>query len=160
VAALTDAKDDREQGGEVVTDLVEYLIVAAPDVASLAPVAEALSGLVRAGTIHLLDVVVVVRDGDGAVDVLEVESLESMAALREVEGELGGLLSEHDLELAAFAVQPGSAGMVLVTEDRWAGPLSLAARHAGGLIIAGERIPAARVEAALADRPGDGEGDD
>jgi Family of unknown function (DUF6325) len=160
VAALADAKHDRERGGEVVPDLVEYLIVAAPDVDSLAPVAEALSGLVRAGTIHLLDLVVLVRDSDGNVDVREVESIDSLAAMREVEGELGGLLSQHDLELASFAIQPGSAGLLLVTEDRWAEPLSAAARHAGGLIIAGERIPVARVEAVLADRSGEDQGDE
>jgi CBS domain-containing protein len=157
---MADAKGDRDRGAEVVTDLVEYLIIGAPDVDSLASVADALSVLVRAGTIHLLDLVVVVRASDGTVEILEVESIDSLAPLREVEGELGGLLTEHDLELAAFAIQPGSVGMVLVTEDRWAEPLSAAARLAGGLIIAGERIPAARVEAVLADRTGDRQGNE
>jgi len=94
------------------------------------------------------------KGANGAIDVLELEAVDSLAALREVEGELGAMLSEHDLELASFAIPPGSAGIVLVTEDRWAEPLSVAARHAGGHITAGERIPASRVEAALADRPG------
>jgi CBS domain-containing protein len=137
----------------VVSDLVEYLIITAPDVDSLATVAEALAGLVKAGTIQVLDLVVVTRGDDSTIGVLELEAVDSLAALREVEGELGGLLSEHDLELASFAIPPGSAGIVLVTEDRWAEPLSAAARLAGGLIIAGERIPASRVEAALADQP-------
>jgi hypothetical protein len=39
-----------------------------------------------------------------------------------------------------------------VAEDRWAEQLSVAAREAGGHIVAGERIPSRRVEAALADR--------
>jgi len=154
---LTNDDDDLVPVNEVITDLVEYLIIVVPDVASLATVAEALSGLVRAGTIHLLDLAVVVKEKDETVRVLEVEAIDSMASLRDVEGDLGGMLSEHDLELASFAVRPGSVGIVLVTEDRWAEPLSAAARHAGGLIIAGERIPAARVEAALADRLAGGE---
>ncbi len=156
---MTNDNDDIEPADEVMTDLVEYLIIVVPDVASLGSVADALSGLVGAGTIHLLDLAVVVKEKDETVRVLEIEAIDSLASLREVEGELGGLLSEHDLELASFAVRPGSVGIVLVTEDRWAEPLSAAARHAGGLIIAGERIPATRVEAALADRLPGGPGE-
>jgi len=149
---LTGVGDARDPTDKVVTDLVEYLIIVVPEVDSLGSVANALVDLVGAGTIHLLDLVVIVRGDDGAVSTLEIEAVDSLAALRDVEGELGALLSEHDLELASFAVRPGTAAIVLVTEDRWAAPLSLAARRAGGRIIAGERLPAARVEAALADR--------
>ena len=46
----------------------------------------------------------------------------------------------------------GMPGVVLVTEDLWAKSLSTAAQRAGGQIVAGERIPASRVEAALGDR--------
>ena len=145
----------RDPTDKVVTDLVEYLIIVVPEVDSLGSVANALVELVGAGTIHLLDLVVIVRGDDGAVSTLEIEAVDSLAALRDVEGELGALLSEHDLELASFAVRPGTAAIVLVTEDRWAAPLSSAARRAGGRIIAGERLPAARVEAALADRARD-----
>ena len=156
---MTDPPERRDRTSEVVSDLVEYLIITAPDVDSLGTVAEALADLVRAGTIQLLDLVVLAKGGDGAIDVLELEAVDSLAALREVEGELGAMLSEHDLELASVAIPPGSAGIVLVTEDRWAEPLSVAARHAGGLISAGERIPASRVEAALADRIGNPPGE-
>jgi len=149
---LTGVGDARDPTDKVVTDLVEYLIIVVPEVDSLGSVANALVELVGAGTIHLRDLVVIVRGDDGAVSTLEIEAVDSLAALRDVEGELGALLSEHDLELASFAVRPGTAAIVLVTEDRWAAPLSLAARRAGGRIIAGERLPAARVEAALADR--------
>jgi hypothetical protein len=100
---LTDPPERRDRASEVVSDLVEYLIITAPDVDSLGTVAEALADLVRAGTIELLDLVVLAKGGDGAIDVLELEAVDSLAALREVEGELGAMLSEHDLELASFA---------------------------------------------------------
>jgi hypothetical protein len=156
---LSDGPDHPEPANDVVTDLVEYLIIAAPDVASLTTVADALSALVRAGTIQLLDLVVVAKAADDTVEILELDSVDSLAPVREVEGEFGGFLSEHDLELASFAIPAGSVGIVLVTEDRWAEPLSVAARHAGGLIIAGERIPASRIEAALAERREDPAGE-
>ena len=75
-----------------------------------------------------------------------------MTALRDVDGEVGGMLSQHDIELASLALRPGTAGIVLVTEDRWAEPLSVAAQRAGGQILGGERIPASRVESVLTDR--------
>jgi hypothetical protein len=67
-----------------------------------------------------------------------------------LEGDVG-LLSENDLALASRAVRPGEVGLVVVAEDRWAKQLSTAAGRAGGRIVAGERIPVLRVEAAVED---------
>jgi Family of unknown function (DUF6325) len=139
-------------GDEIRTDLVEYLIVAVPSEDALASIGSALTTLVQNAKIRILDLVVLVREADAAVTVLELEAVESMAPLRDLDIEVGGMLSEHDLELAALALKPGMPGLVLVTEDLWAKSLSTAARRAGGQIIAGERIPASRVEAALGDR--------
>jgi hypothetical protein len=148
---------DQSRGG-LSTDLVEYLIVAVPDVASLSSVASALAGLVAAGTVRLLDLVVLVRDGEGEVVAHEVGSVESMAALHGVQAEMSGLLSDKDIEVASLALQPSSAGVVVVTEDRWAEPLSAAARSAGGRIVAGDRIPSRRVEAVLSEVDDDATG--
>jgi hypothetical protein len=134
----------------VSTDLIEYLIVAVPDLDALSGVAAALSGLAKRGTVRILDLVVVHRDRDSTLRIVDTESVVGLAGLG---GAAGGLLGEHDIELAALAVQPDSVGLVVVTEDRWAQPLSTAARGAGGRIVAGDRIPARRVEAMLADRP-------
>jgi hypothetical protein len=110
-----------------------------------------LAEMVTSAAIRILDLVVLVKDLDGAVTALELEAVESLAALRHLEGEIGGMLSVHDVELASFALRPGTAGVVVVTEDRWAERLSVAAQRVGGRIIAGERIPPSRVESALAD---------
>lgn len=142
----------RDSPDRVSTDLVEYFIVGVPAVDSLAELAPALAELARREAIRILDVVVLVKDLEGAVTALELDAVDSMAALRERHDVVGGMLSEHDLALAATALRPGTAGVIVVTEDRWAAPLSAAARRAGGQIIAGERIPAVRVESALADR--------
>jgi hypothetical protein len=152
---VTDAREPADRSLEVTSDLVGYVIVAVPDQDSLAAVVPALAELVRTAKIRILDLVVLARDREGAVTVLEFEDVESMKGLRHVEGEVGGMLSEHDIALASIALRPGTAGIVLLTEDRWAEPLSAAARRAGGQIIAGERIPPSRVEDALADRAED-----
>jgi hypothetical protein len=135
--------------GEVAKDLVAYLLVVVPEVASLAAMVPPLVELVEAATVRLLDVVVITRDQDGEVEVLELSDVEELAPIRELDSEIGGLLTERDIELIALALQPASAGLVLVTEDRWAEPLSVAAQRVGGHIVAGERIPASRFEAVV-----------
>jgi hypothetical protein len=135
-----------------VSDLVEYLIVVAPDQGALVTVAPALVEMVESDTIRILDLVVLARERDGTVTVLEVDAVAGAAELARLDVMVGGMLTEHDVELAAMALRPGTAGIVLVTEDRWAEPLSAAARRAGGRIVAGDRIPPARVERVLADR--------
>ena len=64
--------------------------------------------------------------------------------------EIGGLLSSHDIDLVSLALAPDSVAIVVVVEDWWAEPVSAAARLSGGEVLAGERIPRGRVEAALA----------
>ena len=135
-----------------MSDLVEYLIVVAPDQDALGTVAPALVELVENDTIRILDLVVLARESDGAVTVLEAPAIAGGADLARLDVTVGGMLTAHDVELAAMALRPGTAGIVLVTEDRWAEPLSAAARRAGGRIVAGDRIPPARVERVLAER--------
>jgi hypothetical protein len=148
-----DARDRAQHRGEVAADLVEYLIVSTPDLASLSTLVPALAALADSGLIRILDLVALERHPDGAVEVLEFEAVTSLSALAEVEGQVGHLLTEHDIAMASTALRPGTAGILFVTEDRWARPLSLAARQAGGQIVAGERVPRSRVEAAYADAP-------
>jgi hypothetical protein len=136
------------------SDLVEYLIVAVPDVDSVAALGPALAELVGNEAIVILDLVVVVKDRDGSVTVHEQDAVEGFAPLRQL-GVRSGLLSEHDIGHVATALRPGTAGVVLVTEDRWAAPLSAAAHGVGGQILAGERIPSPRIESALAEHASD-----
>jgi hypothetical protein len=138
--------------GPSATDLVEYLVIAVPDIDSMAMLVPALADLVDAEAVTILDVIAVEKSAQGQCTVLEIESVASMAGLASVDGEVGGMLSEIDIELASHAVSPGMAAVVLVVEDRWAEGLSGAIRGAGGEIAAGERIPRARVEAAMAQR--------
>ena len=137
---------------DVTPDLVEYMVVVTRDEASLAALVPALAELVAGARIRILDLAVVVRGADGVVAVHEVETVDSLAGLRDVEGEVGGLLSEQDVATAGLALRPDTAGLVIVTESRWAEPLSVAARDAGGRIVGGERIPPRRVADALAER--------
>lgn len=149
--AVRDGPDPLDRSPELATDLVEYVVVVFPDRAALGGVGPALHDMVRSARIRVLDVVVLARDADGRLDVIEGSDVETLGAVADPAGEVG-VLSENDLRLAARAVRPGEVGLVVVAEDRWAAQLSAAARITGGRIVAGERIAAARIEAAVAAR--------
>ncbi len=136
---MTDEIGRRRRAMAVDADLVEYLIVVVEDLDSLGTVATAIAELVEAETIQVLDLVAITRtdDRDASVSVFELEAVPSLAVLRDVKGEVGGRLSDRDIDRAAVVLEPGTAAIILVAEDRWARPLSAAARRAGGRIIAG-----------------------
>ena len=52
---------------------------------------------------------------------------------------------------AAAVIDPGSSAGVLVYENTWAAPLAAAVRRAGGVLVAGGRIPMEDVVATLDD---------
>jgi hypothetical protein len=151
---MTDPLDPNRRDS-VSVDLVEYLVVVVPDVDSLASVGAALADVARSGAVRLLDLVVVSRDSGGELSMSEPDAVRGMAGIEELQPDAGRWLSLHDIELSALALPPGTVGVIVVTEDRWAEPLSAAARLAGGRIVAGDRIPARRVETVLADNPDD-----
>jgi hypothetical protein len=152
---VNDPHDHERCTEDVRADLVAYLIVVMPDVDSLATLVPALAEMARSGQARIIDLVALVKHDDGAVEVLEFEAVSSLAALADVEGQVGRLLSDNDLAMASVALRPGTAGVILVSEDRWAEPLSSAARKAGGQIVGGERVPPSRVEAVLAESADD-----
>lgn len=80
-----------------------------PSQDALAAIGTALAKLVETAKIRILDLVVLVRETDGAVTVLELDSVETLSSVRNLNIEVGGMLSEHDLELASFRAQTGYA---------------------------------------------------
>jgi hypothetical protein len=132
-------------------DLFEYVLLSAPDVEGLAPVAGAILALVRAGSIHIVDAVLLSRpDADATVRTARPETHHELAALgRAVD--VGPLLSAHDIELVALTLEPHESALLLLVEDRWAGALAAAAREGGARVAAGERIPRERLLESLDD---------
>ena len=132
---------------------VEYLIISFPGNQFRGEIVPALADLIESGTIRILDLVFIKKDADGTVVSFEYDALEEVAAFAGLDGEAGGLLNEEDIALAAEALEPNSSAALLVWEDTWAAPLAAALRNAGGVLVAGERIPHEIVEAALEGLP-------
>src|SRR3954463_5523257 len=131
-------------------DMVELVVIAVPDTPSLQQVAQGLRALVLTDQIRVLDLVVVSTAVDGGHTTIELEGAGDLAVLLDVDGEVGGFLSDDDIAIASSALPPASTALLLVVEDRWARVLSDAARAAGGRIVGGERIPRYRVEDSMA----------
>jgi Family of unknown function (DUF6325) len=130
------------------SDLVEYLFISLPSLSALPLVASALADLEENVSIRILDLLVIVRKADDAIDVFEADSLESLRPLGDRPRPIGRLLNDRDIEMLALAVKPSTTGVIVVTEGSWAVSLAQAARDAGGRIMGGERIPRSRFEAA------------
>ncbi|KRC62333.1 hypothetical protein ASE14_00320 [Agromyces sp. Root81] len=112
-------------------------------------IAEELVRLVDAGTIRLIDILILRKTDDGAVEALELEDAEDLGPLARLEAELAELLAEEDIENLAAAMDPGSVAGVVVYENVWAAPFASAARRAGGRLIADGRIPMQDIIASL-----------
>ena len=130
---------------------VDYLIVEFPAGASnfTGEMADELLRLVDAGTIRLIDVLILTKNEDGSVDAIELEDLDDLGAFQRLEAELAEMLAEEDVEHLAAAMDPGSTAGVLIWENLWAAPFASAARRAGGQLIANGRIPAQAIIAAV-----------
>lgn len=130
---------------------VDFVIVEFPAGASnfTGEMAEELLKLVDAGTIRLIDVLILTKDENGDIDAVELEDLDDLGELARIEADLAEFLAEEDVVNLAAAMDPGSVAGVLVYENLWAAPFAAAARRAGGQLIADGRIPIQAIIASL-----------
>src|SRR5208282_1150324 len=107
---------------------VDYVVVEFPAGASnfTGEMVKELLALVNAGTIRVIDILILTKDDDGAVEATELSDV----------GELAELLAEEDVEHLAAAMEPGTTAGVLIWENLWAAPFAAAARRSGGQLIA------------------------
>ena len=107
--------------------------------------------LVDRKIIRVLDALFVAKDADGTVAGFEASELDvkDVGAFSELEGASSGMLGDDDVATAAEALDPGSAAVLIVYENRWAAPFVGAVRRNGGVVVANQRIPAQDVLDAL-----------
>jgi hypothetical protein len=130
---------------------VDYLVVEFPpgEQNFSGELAAELARLVDAGTIRVLDILILQKDEDGAIDAFEIDDLDAVDDLRVAETQLAEILAADDVLHLAHAMEPGSTAGVLVWENCWAAPFASAARRAGGQLIASGRIPIQAIIASL-----------
>ena len=130
---------------------IDYIVVEFPAGASTftGEMSEAVLSLVDAGTIRVVDVLILTKNEDGSVDAMELSDIEQLGPLQRVEAQLAELLAAEDVEHLAAAMDPGSTAGVLIWENLWAAPFASAARRSGGQLIATGRIPIQAIIASI-----------
>jgi hypothetical protein len=141
---------------------VDYLIVEFPAGASsfTGEMAAELIALSDAGTIRVIDVLILTKNEDGSVDAAELSDIAELGPLQALEAQLAELLAEEDVLHLAASMDPGSVAGVLIWENLWAAPFASAVRRSGGQLIADGRIPIQAIIASIAaDAAAETEGD-
>jgi hypothetical protein len=130
---------------------VDYLVVEFPEGEAnfTGEIVAELVNLVDAGTIRVIDAIVLTKDEEGTVDAMELSDAGDLGDLVRIEADLAELLAADDVAHLAAAMDPGSVAGVLVYENLWAAPFAAATRRAGGQLIADGRIPIQSIIASI-----------
>ena len=130
---------------------VDYVVVEFPAGAKnfTGEMAAELVRLVDAGTIRIVDILILDKNEDGSVVATELSDIDELGELESIEAELAELLAADDVEHLAASMDPGSTAGVLIWENLWAAPFASAARRAGGQLIADGRIPIQAIIASI-----------
>jgi uncharacterized protein DUF6325 len=130
---------------------VDYLVVEFPAGAQnfTGEMAAELVRLSEAGTIRVLDLLILQKATDGSIDAYEIDETEAADEIRALETHVSEILAADDVEHLAAAMEPGSVAGVLVWENTWAAPFASAARRSGGQLIATGRIPIQAIAASM-----------
>jgi hypothetical protein len=99
--------------------------------------------LVDRKIIRVLDAMFVIKEADGTFAGFDAVDLDSKGVgdLAVFEGATSGLLGDDDAATAADSLEPGTAAVMIVYENRWAAPFAAAVRRNGGTLIDFQRIP-------------------
>ena len=133
------------------TGAIDWLLIEAPGKELNGALVPPLLDLVDRRIIRIIDVLVLVKRDDGDFDALTTSDLDGgqVGDLGALAGASSGLLSDEDAAAAAGAMQPDSLGLLIVYENIWSLPFAVAARKAGGQLIAQGHIPTQALVAAL-----------
>jgi hypothetical protein len=124
---------------------VDIVVIGYPPEAPMTgEAAQVVVDLVDRGIINVLDVRGVKKEMDGSfsgfdIGDVDADGVPDLVAFR---GAQTGLIGDDDTRVAADAMEPGSAAVMIVFENTWAAPFVSAVFRNGGHLIAYERIPA------------------
>jgi hypothetical protein len=109
--------------------------------------------LVEDGVIRIIDMVVIVKDGEGNVTVREVKELDPSAVriLDPLEIEVTSMITRNDVDSIAAELGNNSTAGLMLFENLWAIKTKQAMLDANARVLMFERIPHEVVEENLAE---------
>jgi len=131
---------------------IEFLALKFPGNEFRGEILPALTDLIEANTIRIVDLLFVQKATDGAVRVIEVADLgqDDYAAFDQVVSNVSGLLGNDDALMIANALEPNSSAALMLFENVWATRFVDAVANANGEVILSERIPRAMLDEMVA----------
>ena len=99
--------------------------------------------LVENKIIRVIDLVIIVKDQDGDVKVLEIEELapNMLAFFDPLEVEISCIIQVEDIEVIAEAMEDNTTAALLLFENLWAIEFGEAVTRASGRMVMYDRIP-------------------
>lgn len=122
---------------------VELMVVSLAQGGPSPAVVDALSAQVQAGTVRVLDFVVVAKSDAGDVEVTEVE-LDALGGAA-LDLAVPGLTGDEDIAILAENLPAGGTAAIVALELVWARDLGARLAAEGSEMIASERIPSSVV---------------
>jgi len=133
---------------------LEIIVIGFPENRFNGRIVPEIQSLIDRGIINVVDGMLITKDADGDVAIVEFEQEDLDPALADFKAVLDEaayeLVSEEDVEEFAKALEPGSSAAVLAFENRWAKPFRDAVVDSGGELLLNLRIPHGVVEEVLA----------
>jgi Family of unknown function (DUF6325) len=121
---------------------IDVIVFELPSEGATGAIAEAVLDLVDSGTIRLFDVMVVLKEADGSITEVELDTLAGEITIANFSGARSGLLGSDDVDDAGALLEAGSMAVLIVYENAWAVPFVAAARESGAELIASARLSA------------------
>ena len=132
---------------------VDYVAIAFPGNKFSGAIVPEIKKLQDSGTIRVLDLVIISKDGEGNVAAIELSeaSPEEAAILGALGVEGRNLLGQEDFEDIGAALEPNSTCGLMVWENLWAIDFARSLREADGILLGQGRIPGVIVEELMAE---------
>jgi hypothetical protein len=152
-AARCGDDEDEESSMTIDPDLVgpvDVAVIGFTGDAFNGEIIPALNQLVDSDTVRIIDLVFIRKAADGSTDSIEVTDAQIADALQGLQHSQHDLLNDEDLELLSQSLDPATAALVIVWENRWAARFAEAVRGSNGFLVSHDRIPRDVVESAIA----------
>jgi hypothetical protein len=126
---------------------VDIVIIGFPGNKFSGEIVPALQELIDNRTVRVLDLLFVIKDGDGNVAVIEAADLDPVdgAGFLEIDLVQHGALNEEDADEVSEDLPLNSSALLIAFENTWAGRFVEAVFNADGIVIDNIRIPASVV---------------
>jgi hypothetical protein len=132
---------------------IEVIVVEFPGNRFNGRIIPELRRLVDAGTIRIVDGLLISRAEDEEITILEIDQVTGdpdLTALADLFDTIDALVSEEDIDALSETLEPNSSAAILVFEHTWAIPFRDAIVDSGGVLAAALRIPADVVDDVIA----------